>query len=244
VLVRSLRLPRRHAPVRSFSSRYYSFASTFPARDLSRSPLVRLASCPTLARSSPVFSTLFRTLVLASRWRSCFWVGVQLHPAFVASLHGLPRPVHFVFLFSVLVICAPPKGVRASHDARWLKVWPLHRHRAELGLPVARSLSPVGSVSVDSCASSCFRPRHAGARRVLLTLTGNSYGVSRRSRQPCAPFAVRIAGFVPGTSLVPDHALACGLPSSHVATEEAVTSSSVSPMVDGVRLLFAFFFPS
>eukprot|EP00962_Isochrysis_galbana_P012875 scaffold3653_cov111-Isochrysis_galbana.AAC.6 len=36
------------------------------------------------------------------------------------------------------------------------------------------------------------------------------------------------------------------LPSSHVATEEAVTSSSssVSPMVDGVRLLFAFFFPS
>eukprot|EP00962_Isochrysis_galbana_P042090 scaffold15652_cov151-Isochrysis_galbana.AAC.2 len=152
---------------------------------------------------------------------------VQLHPAFVASIHGLPRP-----------------GVRASHDARWLKVWPLHRHRAELGLPVARSLSPVGSASVDSCASSCFRPRHAGARRVLLAPTGNSYGVSRRSRQPCAPFAVRIAGFVLGTSRVPDHVLACGLPSSHVATEEAVTSSSVSPMVDGVRLLFAFFFPS
>eukprot|EP00962_Isochrysis_galbana_P002378 scaffold633_cov134-Isochrysis_galbana.AAC.8 len=27
-------------------------------------------------------------------------------------------------------------------------------------------------------------------------------------------------------------------------TEEAVTSSSISPMVDGVRLLFAFYFPS
>eukprot|EP00962_Isochrysis_galbana_P002377 scaffold633_cov134-Isochrysis_galbana.AAC.7 len=103
VLVCSLRLPRRHAPVRSFSPRCDSFVSVSPARDrdLSRSPLFRLASCPTLARSSPVFSTLFRTLILVPRWRSRLWVGVQLHPAFVASIHGLPRLVH-TFRLSVV----------------------------------------------------------------------------------------------------------------------------------------------
>eukprot|EP00962_Isochrysis_galbana_P002606 scaffold708_cov86-Isochrysis_galbana.AAC.5 len=65
----------------------FAFVSAPAACYLSRSPPVRLASCPTLACSSSVLSTLFRTLTLVPRLRRRrLLAGTHLRPAIVASL--------------------------------------------------------------------------------------------------------------------------------------------------------------
>eukprot|EP00962_Isochrysis_galbana_P050190 scaffold21608_cov130-Isochrysis_galbana.AAC.3 len=93
-----------------------TFVSAPAACYLSRSPPVRLASCPTLARSSPVLSTLFRTLTLVPRWRRRrLLAGTHLRPAIVASLYGLTVVLYISphSLFFIFAICAPPGPVRA-----------------------------------------------------------------------------------------------------------------------------------
>eukprot|EP00962_Isochrysis_galbana_P026067 scaffold8058_cov134-Isochrysis_galbana.AAC.3 len=41
--------------------------------------------------------------------------------------------------------------------------------------------------SLHAPLSSCSRPRHAGSRKASTLVTVQLHGVSRRSRQPCAP---------------------------------------------------------
>jgi len=143
---------------------------------------------PTLARSSPVFSTLFRTLTLVPRWRRRrLLVGTQLRPA-VASLLSTGYLWSCTFRLSVLYLrdLCSAGGFRASHDARQLKVRLPRQRRAEQGLPVARPLRRHLAL-VAACASSCSRPRHSGSRKASTLVTVQLHGVSRRSRQPCAP---------------------------------------------------------
>jgi len=99
---------------------------------------------------------------------------------------------------------------------------------------------------------------HATSIECVRALVYNSptvYRVARRGRAPCtrscSPLANRVL-LLPCVSpasrreplMFPVMFSLVVFPFSHMATEEAVASSSVSPMVGGAHLPFAFFFPS